>query len=190
MQTLTNRQQQLLSWLSSKRTASIAEIEEQFDVSAATAYREARALVNTGMALKISRGVRIVPPGELSSKEGKCDFCGGTINTRTAFIIQMQDGSQRSACCSHCGLMALGHPGVATALATDFLYGRMISARQATFLLESVVNLCCEPSVLCFASEEEACSFQKGFGGKMCTLDEAKTRLAEIMILNDKGERE
>jgi hypothetical protein len=184
MQTLTDRQQQLLAWLQIRGSASIADIEEHFATSIATAYRDARALVEHGLALKTSRGVKLAEPVEFSLQEVKCAFCGGAINERASFVIQMQDGSQRSACCSHCGLIALDQPGVVAALACDFLYGRMINARQAIFLLESNVSLCCEPSVLCFANQEAALSFQKGFGGRICTLDEAKTRISEIMALN------
>ena len=181
MPTLTDRQQQLHAWLEIQGSASITDIEEHFTISAATAYRDARALVDAGLALKTKRGVRLAQPVEFSRQETKCAFCGGAIPERASFVIQMQDGSQRNACCPHCGLMALDQPGVVAALACDFLYGRMVNARQAAFLLESTVSLCCEPSVLCFASQEEAQSFQKGFGGTICTLDEAEARLAEIM---------
>ena len=183
MQILTDRQQQLHDWLQIQGSASIAEIEKHFAISSATAYRDARTLVDAGLALKTKRGVKLAQPVEFSHLGTKCAFCGGAINERASFVIQMQDGSQRNACCPHCGLMALDQPGVASAIACDFLYGRMINARQAAFLLESTVNLCCEPSVLCFASQEEAQNFQKGFGGTICTLDEAEARLAEIMTL-------
>jgi nitrous oxide reductase accessory protein NosL len=60
----------------------------------------------------------------------------------------------------------------------------MVNARQATFLLGSKVTLCCEPSALCFASEEDALHFQLGFGGQVCTLEQAGSELQKLMRLN------
>ncbi len=181
---LTDRQQQLQEWLKVQPSISITEIEARFGVSTPTAYRDARALVDAGLALKTSGGLKLAQPNEPAYQEGKCAFCGGMLNERAAFIIQMQDGSQRSACCPHCGLLALSQPGAASALVNDFLYGRRINVRQAAFLLESIVSLCCEPSVLCFGSRTEALNFQKGFGGRVCNLDEAQARMTELMTLN------
>jgi hypothetical protein len=189
MQNLTDRQQQIHEWLQSQRTISIEEIQERFGVSAPTAYRDARALIENSLALKTNRGVKLPPSIETPVRQdNKCSFCGGEINPRTMFIFQMQDGSQRSACCPHCGMMALGQSGVTAALASDFLYGRMVNARQASFLLESSVSLCCEPSVLCFASEDEAQHFQQGFGGKIYTLEQAAQRVNQLMTLPGPGE--
>lgn len=180
MTNLTDRQQELLDWLQTKNSISISEIEERFNISPATAYRDAKALLQTGAAAKTSNGIKLSAP---ASQEGKCAFCGGTINERAAFVIRLQDGSQRKACCPHCGLMALGELEAASALASDFLYGRMVNVRQAFFLLESSVNLCCSPSVLCFASQTDAAHFQAGFGGSVCTLEQAAKRLGKIMNL-------
>ena len=149
VETLTERQQQLLGYLLTYRSISMETIRKQFRISAATAYRDVQALVQAGMAVKISGGVKLYLPSNTSPEPtGNCSFCGKVINTRTLFIIQMQDGSQRNACCPHCGMMALGQPGVHSALAIDFLYDRLINVRQAVFLLESSVSVCCQPSVI------------------------------------------
>ena len=79
--------------------------------------------------------------------------------------------------------MALDQAGVQTALACDFLYGRMVNARQATYVMNSRVNLCCEPSVLCFASADEARAFNQGFGGCIFKMDEAVSQLKDLMRL-------
>ena len=156
---------------------------EHFGISVATAYRDTRALAQAGLAIKTSGGVKLAPPAETSPEiPGSCFFCGGAINKRTMFVIQMQDGSQRSACCPHCGMMALGPEGL-SALASDFLYGRMVNVRQAAFLLGSWVSLCCEPSVLCFANQEEAESFQLGFGGQVYSLEQAIARIKQLALL-------
>ncbi len=185
MATLTDRQQQLNEWLQNQHHISIDEIKGRLGISAATAYRDTRALIQAGLAEKTNRGIKFSTPAEPARQQGKCAFCGGPIHERAFFVIQMQDGVQLRACCPHCGLMALNQTGVASALANDFLYGRMINARQAAFLVKSSVYICCEPSVLCFASEDDARHFQSGFGGELCTLDQAKARVTEIMSLGD-----
>lgn len=182
-QMLTDRQEKILEWLQTRRSASIEEIRAQFAVSTATAYRDARALVQAGTALKTSGGVRLSPPPDLAQAVGKCFFCGAPVNERAPFVFQLQDGSQRRACCPHCGLLSLSHPKVVTALASDFLYGRMVNARQATFLFGSAVDLCCTPSVLCFASESDAQRFQTGFGGQVFSLGQAIAELNQVMSL-------
>ncbi len=181
MENLSERQQMLLEWLKAQNSVSVSEIEAHFSISPATAYRDVRALIQAGAAVKTFQGIKLAP----SSQEGKCAFCNGAINERTVFIFQLQDGSQRKACCPHCGLMGISQLDVVSALSSDFLHGRMVNARQATFLVESSVNLCCAPSVLCFASQDEALNFQKGFGGQCCSLDEAAAWVRNIMSIHD-----
>jgi hypothetical protein len=179
MENLSERQQTLYEWLKAQSSVSIDEIETHFSVSPATAYRDARALINAGVAVKTPQGIKIAP----SALEGRCAFCNGVINERMAFIFHLQDGSQRKACCPHCGLMGIGQLDVVSALSSDFLYGRMVNARQAVFLVESSVSLCCAPSVLCFATRDEALNFQKGFGGQLCSLDEAAAWMRKTMSI-------
>jgi DeoR family transcriptional regulator, copper-sensing transcriptional repressor len=181
MFTFTDRQQLLLEWLQNQRSASIGEIEAQFKISPATAYRDARALVQAGMALKTRNGVKLAPPPALA--DDKCVFCGGPINERLAFVFELQDGSLRKACCPHCGLMGFGKMDVVSAMASDFLYGHMINVRHATFLFESSLNLCCSPSVLCFCSESDAAQFQAGFGGHIHPFEQAVEQIASLMAL-------
>jgi len=177
MSNLSDRQQKILELLQTRINLSIEEIEQEFEVSTATAYRDARGLVVAGAAAKTSRGIKLAPPIQKGGQEGKCAYCSAPINPRTVFILQMKDGSQRVACCAHCGLMALNQSGVQSALTSDFIYGRMINARQATYIWRSSVNLCCEPSILCFTNPEEGRRFQVGFGGELFTLEAALEKL-------------
>jgi DeoR family transcriptional regulator, copper-sensing transcriptional repressor len=181
MPNLSERQQHLQEWLHTQKTASISEIEKQFEISPATAYRDARALIQAGMAVKTSNGIKIAVSSEL--EEEKCAFCGGKINERLAFIFQLEDSSQCKSCCPHCGLMALGRLKVRSAMATDFLYGHMVNVRDASYLLESSVNICCTPSVLCFTNEKVAMQFQSGFGGHICSLEAAVEQVEKMMAL-------
>jgi DeoR family transcriptional regulator, copper-sensing transcriptional repressor len=185
MRNLTDRQHQLHEWLQTQPHISIAEIMERLQISTATAYRDTRTLIQAGLAEKTARGIKQVQPVELASHPDKCAFCGGMIQERIYFVIQMQDGTQYRACCPHCGLMALSREGVVAALAHDFIYGRMINARQATYLVNSDVHICCEPSVLCFASQDDARRFQSGFGGECCSMDEARSRVKALMTLDN-----
>jgi hypothetical protein len=162
------------------------EMQEHFGISIATIYRDAQALINAGAAQHVTGGLTAALPGD--QIQTQCRFCGKTVNPRTIFLIQTRDGAQRTACCPHCGLMAINHPDVMSAMASDFLYGRMVNARQAGYLVESTVSLCCEPSVLCFSNFEEARQFQQGFGGEVCTLEQAEARLAALMALDEKKE--
>jgi len=182
MDELTKRQQLLLEQLKTSRALSVEEIQRRFAISTATAYRDFRALVEVGAAVKTQGGIRLaVTQAPAGASAQRCSFCGGELNERSSFIIQGKDGRQLKACCAHCGLMALGNQEVAAALTCDFLYGRMVNARQAVFLLESSVSLCCQPSVLSFASASDAERFQAGFGGQVCTLEEALARLRSVM---------
>jgi len=182
MADLTERQRLLLDELNTRRALTIEEIQRLFSVSSATAYREIRALVERGEAIKTQGGIKLPPPRPVESIPTQaCSFCGGEINERSIFIIQLKDGSRRKACCAHCGLMALGSFDSASALASDFLYHHMVNVRQAAFLLESSVSLCCQPSVLVFANRIDAEHFQAGFGGQVCTLEQAQQRLNAIM---------
>ncbi len=183
MAMLTDRQVQMYELLQIRQRISTEEIKEHFAISSATASRDIHALVLAGMAVKASHGVKLAPPTDTPFHEMKCSYCSGTLKERTIFIIQMEDGTQRNACCCHCGLMALERAGVQSALASDFLYGRMVNARQAAYILGSTVNLCCEPSVLCFANEDEARGFQTGYGGCLCTMPEAISQLKGLMRL-------
>ena len=181
--TLSLRQQKILEWLKSRPSCSMEELQAHFGISIATIYRDAQALVNAGAVQRITGGLAAVQPTD--QIQTKCKSCGKVVNPRTVFLIQTRDGAQRTACCPHCGLMAINQPDVISAMACDFLYGRMVNARRAGYLIDSTISLCCEPSVLCFSNLDEARQFSLGFGGKVCTLDQAETCLAELMALDD-----
>jgi hypothetical protein len=67
----------------------------------------------------------------------------------------------------------------ASALAKDFLYGHMVNAGQAVYLLECDIQLCCVPTVLCFATSDDAQRFQKGFNGWLASFKETQQFLVE-----------
>ncbi len=173
MVVLTDRQIQLFEILQTRQRVSTEEIKSQFGISSATAFRDIRALVLAGVAVKVSHGIKLAAPEELPLQGRQCFSCGRPLQERTLFILQMEDGNQRSACCCHCGLAAFEQGGVKGALAADFISGQMVDARQAAYVLGSRVSLCCEPSILCFANKDEARRFQKGFGGSLENMSSA-----------------
>ena len=114
-----------------------------------------------------------------------CALCGKPVMARTAFTIQAFNGDQLHACCSHCGLLLLSNqPADAQAFTVDFLLGQTVGVRQATFLVKSSVTLCCAPSVLSFASQEDAQHFQQGFGGQAMDAVHAQLHLHKAMALD------
>ena len=55
-------------------------------------------------------------------------------------------------------------------MVADFIYGRMVGASDAAYLVGCSVTLCCEPSILAFTCSDQASSFQQGFGGEIMDL--------------------
>jgi hypothetical protein len=184
MQTLTDRQQQLYEWLVASDLLLISDIQDRFNISVSSAYRDIRVLVESSLAKKTKNGIRILPSKSDPQSNELCWHCGGLLNERVSFIIKLRDGSSRSTCCAHCGLMTLKLPNIQSALTSDFLSGRMINVRQGTYILKSNVSLCCEPSVLSFASKNDASRFQMGFGGLLCDFDQAISQLNNWMEIN------
>ena len=144
------------------------ELAEKLSVSAMTIHRDLNQMAADGLIVKTHGGASL--PSQPSG-ENKCGMCGKPLSERTLFIVNLPDGSQRRACCAHCGLMMHSHMG-GTALTADFLHNHIISANQAVFLLHSELTVCCAPSVLSFGSRADAEKFQTGFGGQLATMSE------------------
>jgi DNA-binding Lrp family transcriptional regulator len=171
----TTRQDLILSWLQEQPALTIDELVKRLDVSAMTVHRDIDALVERGLVEKVRGAVkrgRVIAQGSTA-----CRLCDVSVSPRALFTIQCEDGSHVHACCPHCGLLLVNDlRGVA--LARDFLFGRMVNAMQAVYLVESDVVLCCQPSVLCFSSQVDALKFQRGFGGSVMDYDAARALLA------------
>jgi DeoR/GlpR family transcriptional regulator of sugar metabolism len=179
MKNLTPRQQEILKLVEQKDTLSIDEIQRAIGISQATSYREIQSLARLGLVAKI--------PGGISRAEASSSFCiqcGKEINFRVVFLIEKKNGQHASACCPHCGLMAVSsHGDISTAMAIDFFYGTRLSARQASYVLGSEVGLCCHPSVLTFSNRNDADSFVKGFGGTVMDFVTAQNTVNKVMEL-------
>jgi hypothetical protein len=176
----SERRQLILEQLEDSGRVRVAELTEALGVSRMTIHRDLSRLADDGHLEKVFGGA---VARQASGKSG-CAMCGMAPRERTAFVLQCADGSQLQACCPHCGIMLLSaRPHVVSALAADFLHGRMINVRTATFLVDPDLTVCCTPSVLCFQHRDEAEKFQSGFGGEVMDLTSTQSYLRTSMTL-------
>ena len=173
------RRQQIVNWLREEGSLSIRELESRLDVSHMTVHRDLETLSTRGLIRKVRGGAVLnadLPDTEQDHRS--CTMCGGRVTRRQEFIIMPKGKEQITACCPHCGIMLVTDIGeVDTALARDFLYGRMINVYQAYYVIAPDIQLCCEPTVLCFASKSDADKFCRGFGGQVMDFSQAHTHL-------------
>lgn len=155
------------------------EIRALCGVSQATAYREIQALTARGLAEKTPGGITLPAP-----EADLCLHCRCPVNPRLVFHIHLADGARRSACCAHCGLLALGTlKSSHQVMTTDFLHGSLLNAAQAWYVLESSVSPCCLPSALAFGNPADAERFAAAFGGQVHAFHAALTELSRRMNL-------
>lgn len=174
------RRQQILEWLQSAHALPIEELATRLGVSTMTVHRDLDELARAGQVQKVYGGVELADPKARAAGAPVCALCGGAVSARTLFTLQNAAGDSTPACCPHCGLMLMGKHAPGTALARDFLYGRMVNVMQATYVVESRVHLCCVPSVLCFITAADAQAFQSGFGGHVFTFEAALDCLTHL----------
>lgn len=109
--------------------------------------------------------------------EEKCPLCGMKMegNENTAYEITFTDGKTVTYCCAHCGLWvhATEKDKVKSARARCFITGEWMDAAKMVFLFDSSAVPACSPSWIAFGTKGGAEKFQKGFGGKIYTFDEA-----------------
>ena len=186
------RRAQILEWLNERGSLTIDELARQFGVSSMTIHRDIDRLEKDGLARKVRGGVMPAAeaPGMTTPAQGRCAMCGKAMARRTAWIATTDQGEQWQACCAHCGLLRLHHTaGAQSVLAADFLFGQMVNAWQATFVLGSEVTLCCVPSVLCFATRHDAERYARGFGGELLDFREALAAMGDAHHGHDAGGR-
>jgi DeoR/GlpR family transcriptional regulator of sugar metabolism len=175
----TVRQNQILEWLHDQGSLTVDDLTKRLGVSVMTVHRDLDALAREGQVVKVHGGVALADTPKEARAAAACRLCARPIQSRTVFQIHMEDGATHLACCPHCGFLLLDDSRVVSVLTTDFLYDRTLNAAQGVYLIESTVTACCMPSVLCFATEDDAQRFQQGFGGEIMTFAEARHYLAE-----------
>ena len=163
-----DRKQAILTRLNQIGRLSPDSLAEEFGVSVMTINRDVRELAAEGKIRRM-HGVILPPDDETISND--CELCRREISERTNFLYLFSTGKTAAYCCPHCGLAQLNANSSATAVfATDFLFGTLIDAYSAVYLVNSRINLCCSPSILCFQNRPDALDFQKGFGGEVYSL--------------------
>lgn len=179
---LHQRQRAILETLAAQGTIDIGEIAQTLGVSPMTIHRDLDQLEREGQLRKVRGGAVLAEPRETPDT---CLACYGALNPRTQVVLHLADGSQRRACCPHCGLMALSHGmlSVTSVLVTDFLFGRMVNGRTACYLATPAITVCCTPTLLAFEDAQDAQRFQTGFGGQLLFLEEALAFLQAEMHL-------
>ncbi|MDP2277301.1 MAG: nitrous oxide reductase accessory protein NosL [Nitrospirota bacterium] len=96
-------------------------------------------------------------------------------NENTAYEITFTDGKTVIYGCPHCGLEvhATKKDRVKSASARDFISGEWMDPAKMFFIFNSAAIPACSPSWIAFGIKDDAEKFQKGFGGKIYTFDEA-----------------
>ncbi|MEZ4518539.1 MAG: DeoR family transcriptional regulator [Chloroflexota bacterium] len=181
-QVWTARQMQIMELLRTHQSLSIAELADRFDVSTMTIHRDLDRLAEDGQLHKVRGGAVPTTTATSPAKNARaCAMCGKTTLSRTAWIVTPADGPQWYACCAHCGLLELQRINEPlSALATDFIYGRMVNVYQATYVIGSDINLCCSPSTLCFSTPGDAERFASAFGGQVHDFTSAMTTMTHL----------
>ena len=121
--------------------------------------------------------------GFAAEMTGKCPMCGMNLsgNENTVYEIVYTDNTTEVYCCPHCGLYmhTTKKATVKSARARSFISGEWMDPAKMTFVYNSSAVPACAPSWIGFSSKEEAQKFQKGFGGKVYSFQEALTERAK-----------
>lgn len=153
----------------------------------------------SGTIAALAVALALLAPACLKSRE-VCAVCGRPECRAMVFSIHLQDGKTVRTCCPRCGLRYIetNHAKVASLTARDFETARTIDATQAVYVDGSDVTPCmamggaapkddfgsapkpvydrCTPSLIAFASRENARKFADRHGGMIRTFDEVRAQ--------------
>lgn len=173
------RLEKIIAWLEQDGSLRVDQLANRLGVSVMTIHRDLDKLSEMGFIRKVHGGA-IRLHEQPNTPPTVCALCHIPLAYRITMTIQVESGHTVEACCPHCGLLLLGrYPSLQSVLVRDFLFGRVLHADLATYLLESELTICCAPSVITFATQKDAQRFQKGWGGHIVSFDEALRHLRE-----------
>jgi hypothetical protein len=179
------RRDYILAKLRETGRVQVSDLSATLGVSRMTIHRDLDALAQEGLLEKVFGGAVSTLAPKPETRVGVCAHCGRPVNIHTRVVLQTTQGEQVEACCPHCALLLLEtRDDLVSGLAVDFIHGKMINLKTATFLVNPDVVVCCTPPVLCFADDEEARRFQLGFQGELEDLDRAKKLTSQHMSLS------
>jgi hypothetical protein len=170
-----DRREKILQQLHQTGRLSMEDIVREHGISLMTANRDVRDLEEKKSIRRVRGGIAL--PGTASQPE-VCSMCRRPVPERTRFLFTSPTSDIQTACCPHCGVSQMRGSSTSGVFATDFLYGRLISAEVCAYVVGSQVRLCCSPSVLSFENREDAVRFQSGFGGQVLDLEQTLRFLA------------
>lgn len=178
-ETSASRQRKIMDLLQSHHSMTIQELVAALGVSPMTVHRDLTKLADASQIVRQRGGAALPTRTGVSGDAGlTCAMCSRPVQRRTAFVVLSQEHGLISACCAHCGLLLLERCAPSDlALVADFLSEQMVSAGEASFLIDSAVATCCRPGVLAFGSRADAVAFQRGFGGEVMSLVQAQEHL-------------
>jgi len=107
----------------------------------------------------------------------RCQVCGMDISKypHTKYVVTTKEGEEFSTCGVQCGLtlhLRLKEK-FKSATATDLLNNRSFDAQKGFYVYKSTVITDMAPGFIAFATKANAEKFQKGFGGKVVSYQEA-----------------
>ena len=145
------RRQEILKHLAENESSSIQELAGLLSVSTMTIHRDLDKLAENGSVVKVHGGAILRPTTAPAVDHASiCPMCQQSVREQLAFVLQFNDGSQKQACCPHCGLMMLSMQDPILILATDFLHGNKVNALQAIYVINPDLKTCCSPAVVVF----------------------------------------
>ena len=112
-----------------------------------------------------------------SSKVKRCQVCGMDVSKypHTRYVVTTTEGEEYVTCGVQCGLtlhLRLKEK-FKSATATDLLSNRSFDAQKGFYVYKSTVISDMAPGFISFVRRADAEKFQKGFGGKVVTYQEA-----------------
>jgi nitrous oxide reductase accessory protein NosL len=119
----------------------------------------------------------MMSPIPWSGEVKRCIVCGMDVSKypHTKYVVTTTEGKEFVTCGVQCGLtlhLRLKEK-FKTAMATDLLSNRSMDTQKGFYVYKSTVITDMAPGFISFVTRANAEKFQKGFGGKVVTYQEA-----------------